>query len=324
MVAAMRMMASLITASKDAYQDFRSVEADKVILYCAVQNPQSVTLETLQVLFDLIVEAAPEGGVSVSPLLPVASAPVSAESIHRVALLELLIDLVLSLPRHSALARGTVDWLREVCDENIPNCQKVLKSPGVLPILVMLSSWELPGCEVLNRPAPEPSRTDGSLADSTKVRRERSLSLGSASEKSLATRGTQAVDISKAATGLDPTARSEADRKAADGKARLMDRVNKEFLQRTLAEEQEIKLAMAVYGDKYRMQLSCARFLKLLIAGTSGEVAHGSVPTAAGLLSTATDFSTLQLTALLSFAVLTIRYALHNLEPNITFLNCAP
>jgi hypothetical protein len=339
MVAALRIVSSLIANSKDAYQEFRSVEADKVLLYCTVQNPRLVSLETLQVLFDLIVASSTDASAPIGT----AGGQGAGDTIQRVALLELLMDLVLALPRHSHLARATIDWLREVCDEHLQNCQKVLKSPGLLPVLVMLSSWELPGCEVLPRAATIASEVtaDGATTaapknvtsavvpaaeQQVKVRRERSLSLGS---ESIFGRSTQAIDISRAAVPAASVGRASVgagqlgeagiegvvagrllegdEKKAFEGRVRLMERVNMEFTQKTQSKERDMQAVLTVYAEKYKMQLSCARFLRLLISGTSGEVAHGGAQPTTNLLCTATDFGPQHLGALLSFAIVSCR-----------------
>jgi hypothetical protein len=321
MVAALRILASLIACSKDAYQEFRTIEADKVMMYCAVQNPRLVTLETIQVLFDLIVESTAVSPQLLLPLHPAQSA-LGQEAIHRVALLELLVDLVISLPRNNQLARSTIDWLREICDENVGNCQRVLKSPGLLPVLIMLSSWDLPGCEALQRSgsllldagssSSKGTGPDGNSADQARIRRERSLSLGSAPDRALGPRARQAVDISKAgvsgaALGDAAAGKSDVeDKVAGEGRVRLMDRVNKEFMQKAMADEQDSNARLAQIAERYKMQLSCARLVKVLISGTSGEVAHGSASTT-NLLSTCTDFSPLHLSTLLGFALVAAR-----------------
>ena len=343
MVAALRILASLISHSKESYQEFRTVEADKVLLYCAVQNPALVTLETLQVLFELIIEpgtsAATSSSISAVAMHPGSTVGHSTEAIYRVALLELLVDLVLALPQNSQLARGAIDWLREVCDDNLSNCQKVLRSPGLLPVLVLLSSWDLPGCEQLPRSASllhkassekictsaaetaGSSSRDPSTAQALKVRRDRSLSLGSAPEKSLLSAGNnrakQVVDISRAAPATvsvpvnnvpgEGSNINSSDRD--DGRLRLMDRVNKEFTQKVLTEEKEAAETLAMYAERYKMQLSCARYIKLLMSGTSGEVAHGSLGTAPAttMISTGTDFSSQHVGMLLSFALVCSR-----------------
>jgi hypothetical protein len=121
-----------------------------------------VSLDTLQVLFDQVASEDADSAlnnVNATVLAHLHSASNVTESIHRLGLLELLVEIVVSLPKKSKLARGVVDWLREVCDDNVKNCQKVLKSPGLLPVLLMLSTWELPACAALPRStAAAPSR----------------------------------------------------------------------------------------------------------------------------------------------------------------------
>lgn len=324
LVAALRIIGSLISASAEAYQDFRNIEADKVILYCAVQNPRLVTLETLQVMFELVIEAAGPRGRYQNPIVDGGLQLQNCESIHRGVLLELLVDIVVSLPRSSQLARSVIDWLREVCDENIVNCQKVLKSPGLLPVLIMLSSWDIPGCEQLSKAAkaaeskksaqitaasvvPESSMSAVETQQGKMRReRERSASLGSAPEKPFAAgRSSQIIDISRAAPHPTPAlaiTTSAEEATSGDNRVRLMDRVNKEFMQKTLNDEQDAAVTHALYTERYKLQLSCSRFLRLLISGTSGEVEHNST-LVLSLLNTVTEFNSQHVATLLSFAV---------------------
>jgi hypothetical protein len=127
------------------------------------------------------------------------------------------------------------------------------------------------------------------------------------------------VDISKAGMAGAPVSATLTDaiagkieiedKLAGEGRVRLMDRVNKEFMQKAMVDEQDSNTRLELVAERYKMQLSCARLVKVLISGTSGEVAHGSACTTS-LLSTCTDFSSVHLSTLLSFALVAARYFL--------------
>ena len=259
LVAALRMMGSILLSSPEAYKDFQSSDTDKVVLFCALQQPSLITLETLQVLFDLICDPAPPN--SSPSLFPRGAGLLSecSEVIQRQTLLDLLILIVLSSRTNCQLARSAVDWMREICDDEIHNCQKLLKTTGLLPVLIMLSVWDVCG-------------TDSHAVKSLTPESQHRASNRSSSEAPTAAEAT-----------IDPISDSH-------------------HSETTAAE-------LATLANKYKLQVSCYRLVKLLITGTAGEVdlsCNGRVAGSSQLLShTVTDFSAAHLSVLLSFIATT-------------------
>ena len=137
-VAALRIVASIVAATTmhDApLAGMRGFFKD-VILYCTARaNPQITTIETLQVLFDCgQVAAVTENGQYLRLL--------------QASMLSLIVDIAVSLEARPALSRGAIDWLRELCDENVGNCRLVLQTVGVLPFLIIMSMWTLTAQQV--------------------------------------------------------------------------------------------------------------------------------------------------------------------------------
>ena len=260
LVAALRMMGSILLSSPEAYKDFQSSDSDKVVLFCALQQPSLITLETLQVLFDLICDPAPPN--SSPSLFPRGAGLLSecSEVIQRQTLLDLLILIVLSSRSNCQLARSAVDWMREICDDEIHNCQKLLKTTGLLPVLIMLSVWDVCG------------------ADSHVVKSHTPESQHRASNRSSSEAPT-AAEVT-----IDPISDSHSETTAAE---------------------------LATLANKYKLQVSCYRLVKLLITGTAGEADLSCNGRVAGssqlqLLShTVTDFSAAHLSVLLSFIATT-------------------
>jgi hypothetical protein len=261
LVAALRMMGSILLSSPEAYKDFQSSDTDKVVLFCALQQPSLITLETLQVLFDLICDPAPPN--SSPSLFPRGAGPLPecSEVIHRQTLLDLLVLIVLSSRTNCQLARSAVDWMREICDDEVHNCQKLLKTTGLLPVLIMLSVWDVCGAE----PHAVKSHTPES-------------------QHRASNRSSSEAPTDDEAT-IDPISDSH-------------------HSETTAAE-------LASLANKYKLQVSCYRLVKLLITGTAGEVDLSCNGRVAGssqlqLLShTVTDFSAAHLSVLLSFIATT-------------------
>ena len=274
LVAALRMMGSIVLSSPEAYKDFQSSDTDKVLLYCALQQPSLITLETLQVLFDLICNPAPP---SSSPsLFPRGVGPLSecSEVIHRQTLLDLLFLIVLSSRNNSncQLARSAVDWMREICDDEVHNCQKLLKTSGLVPVLIMLSVWDVCGQEPLPHavkshiPQPQPS------------------SIRSSSEAPPPMTAEATLDPSKPISDSHHHHHHHHHHSSSSSS------------EATAAE-------LASLANKYKLQVSCYRLVKLLITGTSGEVDRGRV--GSSLSHTVTDFGAAHLSVLLSFIATT-------------------
>jgi len=259
LVAALRMVGSILLSSSEAYKDFQSTDTDKVILHCALHQPSLITLETLQVLFDLICDPAmPSSSPSLFPRAgSVSTIGVEcSEVIHRQTLLDLLFLIVLS-SRNCQLARSAVDWMREICDDEIQNCQKLLKSAGLVPVLVMLSVWDVCG-------------SDPQVAKSPELR-------------------------SLKRSDLPPTAEVEA--------VDPSDPISDSYPEPISDTHPETAAELASLANKYKLQVSCYRLVKLLITGTAEEVDRGRI--GSSLTHTLTDFNATHLSVLLSFVATT-------------------
>ena len=60
-------------------------------------------------------------------------------------MLSLLYDIAASSVHNIHLARVTIDWLRGVCDDVCANNEMVMKTVGVVPLLIILSLWSVGG-----------------------------------------------------------------------------------------------------------------------------------------------------------------------------------
>jgi hypothetical protein len=138
-IAALRVILDMITSAKS--DDFIDKSIDQVILFCTCAV-STTSCESLQVLFDAITV----NFIQSRPLcskLGVALPDESFELIKHTNLLCLLLDISLICWRRPHLARTSVDWLKGICDDVLQNTAKVFECIGIMPFLVMLSSWEI-------------------------------------------------------------------------------------------------------------------------------------------------------------------------------------
>eukprot|EP01038_Epipyxis_sp_PR26KG_P004498 gene4498-6355_t len=151
MIAALRIIACMIISSSESDAEFRASHVDKVILHVSREYPDLISLETLQILFDLVMNensfASTQNNSFLAPnVIANNNSGLNANSneyVRRVAVLELLIDMTLTCHSNLQITRSAVEWLREVCDELLENCQVVLKSGTLIPLLAALSLWEI-------------------------------------------------------------------------------------------------------------------------------------------------------------------------------------
>ena len=85
-----------------------AIGADKVILFCIHHNPQLASIESAQVLFEMVL-----------PCKRYVSLSHSNEIIDRIRSLKLLCDVAFACPRRVQLTRSVLDWLKSVCDDVI-------------------------------------------------------------------------------------------------------------------------------------------------------------------------------------------------------------
>ena len=105
-VTALRVLAHLSSSNAKIYDEIFAIGADKVILYCIHHNPHLSSIESAQVLFEMVLP-------SKRPNL--CSSP--HEVIDRVRSLKLLCDIAFACPRRIQLSRSVLDWLKGVCDD---------------------------------------------------------------------------------------------------------------------------------------------------------------------------------------------------------------
>lgn len=137
-VAALRILASVISSFQNAYDDFLSKSIEKVILYCLYTTPHLCSMSSMQVLFDLATK-----NIVMSDNMPHDSSLQHPEKISRIIFLQILVNIAVCSPRRIQLARNTIDWLIDLCDDSIENSKKVLDTFGVTPFLIILSLWSV-------------------------------------------------------------------------------------------------------------------------------------------------------------------------------------
>lgn len=291
LVAALRIIGCILVSSSDSLRDFQTMDTDKVILYCAIKHPDLLTLETLQVLFDIICDSKGSLQPASSSITIESSNPSTCTSegglynantdiIHRTVVLELLLNMVIISSKDCQLARSLIDWLREICDEEVNNCQKVLKHSGLFPLLVMLSVWEIGSFDNTSyKPITTTYSRNHNIATNNNNNKEihHQHILHNTSE-------VKEKDLTKEFKVID------------------LNKITNHDLSESAAE-------LALLANKYKLQLSCYRYIKLLISGTSGEVA--AIQTNSNLQLTKTEFNSMQLSILLSFAVTASKYVLY-------------
>jgi hypothetical protein len=270
-------MGCIVTSSKEAYGDFKAQHVDKAILYCCKAYSRLVTLETVQILFELV--SFSNGSSSFGTAVHSSS---DADRIVRTSVLELLIDVVASTSTEFQLARSAVDWLREICDDHTDNCQTYLKTVGLVPVLVILSVWGLGDACSFPVPAVKPKAPEVTVVTpQPRVRLH-------AEQR---TEGSTAV--------LSPNYKPvELSRKPSAGDAkRLTDSENQQQdgWERSASTAQQVSSA-----EKFKLQLACFRLLKLLVCGTTGDLTQRA---SLSQSQTVTGFSAANLATLLNFAV---------------------
>ena len=184
-VATLRILGGLIF-DEDSFQEFKVEQIDKALLFLfreshvralyaaaaqaasvevggpVVNTPTICTVEFMQVVFDLILHRC---GASPHPSSLSGTTEKDLEAFHRIELLQMLIDWILSLspmpgstsaassvvvasvaaPSSLAhplsLIKAVVDWLRHVSDDHRENSGKLLKLIGMNPFFVLLTRW---------------------------------------------------------------------------------------------------------------------------------------------------------------------------------------
>jgi hypothetical protein len=105
-VTALRVLSFLITSSAKTYDEFFSIGSDKVIVFCLHNNHAITSLESMEVLFDMVV-----------PSKKLVFTTHVNDPIDRVRSLKLLCDVACSSAQRIQLGRSALDWLKGVCDE---------------------------------------------------------------------------------------------------------------------------------------------------------------------------------------------------------------
>jgi hypothetical protein len=227
--------------------------------------------------------------------------------------LELVFDIIVSIASTStasntSMARNAVDWLKEVCDEVIENSQKVLKTLGINYFLLLLSIWnagEPPADKptiasmLANplRPKFNPLKTNQTMETTSKAQSQLKVDAE--------VPATQAIDISISRLNILE-------------KSTLLSRdqvgvvTDDEGVKHETINSSSFSCGMVSLTEKYRLQVSCVKLIKLFITGTTGEVpTNGSkmlpIPTPT-LLTTPTSFSPTHIAALLSFCLSISRF----------------
>lgn len=182
-IAGLRIIASLVASYEKNLSVLSGNELVKAenldnfyaILYCLYSTPNHLSLESVQVLFELIVVSgegksvafASTGATSsncdknkgsglsnssnssklgISPLMKqraVPSAHTSVDIIHRPALLTLLVDVVVANPCKPHVAKGVIEWLKNICEDVEINIRTVLTEIGLVPFLIILCLWNV-------------------------------------------------------------------------------------------------------------------------------------------------------------------------------------
>eukprot|EP01034_Spumella_vulgaris_P023689 gene23689-29934_t len=275
LIAALRVMGCIVTSSKEAYSEFKAQHVDKAILYCCKAYSHLVTLETVQVLFELV--SFSNGSSSFGTAAHSSS---DSERIVRTSVLELLIDVVASSGTEFQLARSAVDWLREICDDHVDNCQTYLKTVGLVPVLVILSVWGL-GAACSFPVAAVKSKA----AEVTVVTPQPRVRL-------------HTEQRSEGSTVVSPNYKPvELSRKPSAGDAKF---VENETQQRDGWERSASTAQQVSSAEKFKLQLACFRLLKLLVCGTTGDLTQRA---SLSQSQTVTGFSAANLVSLLNFAV---------------------
>lgn len=265
-VATLRILASLLTSSDSVRSEFEALSMSSVLLYCMYVTPLLASEASLQVLFDL----------ATSPSQPHTQLQMgkheSIQSIHRVEFLKLSVQIATSSPLNIQLSLCTVEWLIGLCDDSLENIAKVLDEVGIAPFLLMLSLWLK--CEDMQL-----GETD--IRDSGDGDEESSSSCIGGEE-------------GKGRTVSEYTVRMPCVSLTVDEKKRILSSSRGVFNDSIYADQPK-KLA--------KLQVTIARFLKLLITGTNGELPPLRVAAAS---QTPSGFSVSHLQALLHFIAYTM------------------
>ena len=275
-----------------------------------------MSLETLQVIFDLITHSYGSFGPSLPTYI---SSTFSSESIHRESILEILLDIIITNTKESTYyARNCIDWLREVCDETPDNCQKVLKYSGFHPILVLLSIWNV-GYDHLSYDHESDS---ASLSSSVDMKIDKLFSASASSNcvpidltKKIPIKSNFSLNVASEFSDLQdieshPDLRIESTeisveenktKISRDYKPIELDHIPNNKYPDIPRDKPNVSNQL-IYEENYKLQLSCSRLIKQLIQGTSMNIPnHGSN-------FVATGFSSSHISLLLSFALFAGRF----------------
>jgi hypothetical protein len=275
LIAALRVLGCIVTASAEAYSEFKAQHVDKAVLYCCKAYSRLVTLETAQVLFELV--SFSDGSGSFGTAVRSSS---DTERILRTSVLELLVDVVASSCTELQLARSAMDWLREICDDQAENSHTYLKTVGLLPLLVILSVWGLSETclsPIVTQPKMVPVVVEPKTVVQPRAR------LHERSESAVASPNYKPVELSR-----KPSAGDVPHLKAGE-----TDDHHREA--GTSTTQQQV-----IVAEKFKLQLACFRLLKLLVSGTTGDLTQRA---SLSQNQTVTGFSAANLATLLNFAV---------------------
>ena len=248
-----------------------------------------ISLETLQIFFDLITHAYGSFG----PSLPTqVNSTLSNDIIHRESILELLLDIIVKNRKEiSYFARNCIDWLREVCDEVPENCQKVLKSPGLHPLIVILSIWSVGFNDHTS------DETDVSnIINDTKLDKSSSLSV--------VNEPIRRTSLKSNLSNTNPSDQPDEQRFIDASKEYKPIELNHipvdQFKEIHRDSQNNFSTLQAVYIENYKLQLSCCRFIRQLMNGSTNNIPNQ-------VASNSTGFKSSHITFLLSFCVVAAR-----------------
>lgn len=122
-----------MASSLKLYDEVFSAGVDRAILFCLHNSYTITSLESMQVLFDMVTPTKRWALQSYN----------STDTLERTKSLKLLCDVASASARKLQLARSTLDWLRGICDDVFENSSIFLEQVGLTPVLLMLSIWSV-------------------------------------------------------------------------------------------------------------------------------------------------------------------------------------
>jgi hypothetical protein len=182
----------------------------------------------------------------------------TVDKISRLEFMRLAIEIAVASPKRIQLARCTIEWLLGVCDDSLENINTILGSVGLIPFLLILSLWL---CEDLQ----DIEQIDSLVRDDTE------------NDSNTTHQQNSFVKIQQAE---DRPSIQKSPKKSVDF---ILSSDPSNFKHSSLP---------------YKTQVAIAKFLRLLITGSVGQLSPLTIPVSQ---QTPTGFNTVHLTTLLSF-----------------------